>query len=129
MSQVKVFCLQQVLELHRSHLSQVIHSCVMDVLGLPASKKAHRFFGLDVENFFMPEGRSEQYTIIEISMMSGRTQSTRKALIRALFDRISAEVGIAQQDLEICIIESPPENWGFRGVHGDEAQLPYRVEV
>jgi 5-carboxymethyl-2-hydroxymuconate isomerase len=129
MSQVKVFCIQQVLDLHRDELSRVIHSCVMDVLGLPVGKKAHRFFAMSPENYFMPDGRSEKYTIIEISMISGRTRETKKALIRALFDRISNEVGITQQDLEICISESPAENWGFRGLHGDEAQLPYRVEI
>jgi hypothetical protein len=46
-----------------------------------------------------------------------------------LFERVDAAVGITPQDLEVCLIESPPENWGFRGVHGDEAQLSYAVRV
>jgi len=101
----------------------------MDALGLPQDKRAHRFFPLDREDFYMPGGRSDAYIILEISMMAGRTVETRKKLVRLLFDRICAEVGIAHQDIEICIFESPAENWGFRGFHGDEVQLNYKVNI
>jgi hypothetical protein len=40
-----------------------------------------------------------------------------------------AGVGIAAQDVEIVIYEAPAENWGFRGLHGDEAALSYKVRV
>lgn len=129
MAQVKVFGVAERLIPRRSALSEVIHRSVMDVLGLPAGKRAHRFFPLASEDFFMPEGRSLDYTIVEVSMMSGRTVETRKRLVKTLFERIHAEVGIVPMDLEICISESPPENWGFRGLHGDEAQLDYAVRV
>lgn len=101
----------------------------MDALGMPEDKRAHRFIPLDSENFLMPGGRTDNYTIIEISMMSGRTKETKKRLIRLLFDHIEAEIGIQPQDIEICIYESPPENWGFRGFHGDEVQLNYKIDV
>ena len=58
-----------------------------------------------------------------------RRVAARKRLIRLLFDRISAELGIAQQDIEICISESPAHNWSFRGMHGDEVKLNYRIDV
>ncbi len=129
MSQIKFYGLSAHLRQQRQKLSDTTHACIMEVLGLPASKRAHRFIHLAPEDFFMPEGRSAAYTIIEIQMMSGRTTATRKQLIRQLFDRIEAEVAISAQDLEIAIFESPAENWGFRGFHGDEVQLPYRVKV
>jgi hypothetical protein len=46
-----------------------------------------------------------------------------------LFDRISAEVGISNMDVEICIYENPACNWGFRGMHGDEIKLNYAINV
>ena len=30
---------------------------------------------------------------------------------------------------EICIQESPACNWGFRGMHGDEVKLNYKINV
>ena len=96
---------------------------------MPKDKRAHRLIALAKEDFMMPEGRTEAYTSIEISMIEGRTSETKKKLIRLLFDRIQEQVGISHMDLEICIYESPACNWGFRGMHGDEIQLNYEINV
>lgn len=129
MSQVKIYGLKGNLETIREKLSNTIHACVMEALGLPEDKRAHRFFPLERENFYMPGGRTDAYVILEISMMAGRSAETRKKLVRLLFDRIRDEVGIDHQDIEICIYESPAENWGFRGFHGDEVKLNYKVNI
>ncbi|MCW8194446.1 tautomerase family protein [Proteobacteria bacterium 005FR1] len=129
MSQVKIYGISEQLMPVREQLSDLIHECIMDVLGLPAGKRAHRFFPMARENMFYPEGRTDAYTILEISMMAGRSVETRKRLVRTLFDRIEAQLGIAPNDLEICIEESPPCNWGFRGIHGDEAKLNYKISI
>lgn len=129
MAQVKIYGIRDKLMPIRERLSDVIHECVMEALQFPADKRAHRFFHLAKEDFFAPAGRSDAYTIIEISMITGRTVETRKKLIRLLFDHIRNKVGIAHQDLEICIQESPAENWGFRGMHGDEVKLNYKIAV
>ena len=84
---------------------------------------------LEKENMYYPSGRTDAYTIIEISMISGRETATKKKLIRLLFDNIQEKVGIAHQDIEICIYESPACNWGFRGMHGDEVILNYKINV
>jgi len=42
---------------------------------------------------------------------------------------VAPALGVAPDDLEIVILESPPENWGIRGRSGDELDLPYRVDV
>jgi hypothetical protein len=129
MAQIKVYGLKDQLEPIREKLSISIHQCVMEALGLPEDKRAHRFFPLEKENFYMPGGRSEAYTIIEISMIEGRSVETRKRLVRLLFDRIRDEIGIEYQDIEVCIYESPAANWGFRGFHGDEVKLNYEVNI
>ena len=129
MSQVKIYGVADKLIPRRDVISSVIHGCVMEALGLPEDKRAHRFIPLEKENFFMPGGRTEEYIIIEISMIAGRSRETKKRLVRLLFDRIAEEIGIQPQDVEICIYESPPENWGFRGFNGDEIKLNYKIEV
>ncbi len=96
---------------------------------MPKDKRAHRFVLLAKDDLMMPEGRTEGYTTIEISMIEGLTSETKKKLIRLLFDRIKEQVGISHMDLEICIYESPACNWGFRGMHGDEIQLNYEINV
>jgi 5-carboxymethyl-2-hydroxymuconate isomerase len=129
MSQIKIYGLKANLDSIKQRLSDVIHSCVMDALQFPADKRAHRFIGLENDDFFMPAGRSDAYIILEITMIEGRSVETRKKLIRLLFDRIKADVGIDNMDVEICIYESPACNWGFRGMHGDEIKLNYTINV
>ena len=62
-------------------------------------------------------------------MIEGRSVDAKKKLIRLLFDNIRDKVGIQHQDVEICIYESPACNWGFRGMHGDEVALNYKINV
>jgi phenylpyruvate tautomerase PptA (4-oxalocrotonate tautomerase family) len=129
MSQVKIYGIKEMLSPIRQSLSDTIHACVMEALGLPEDKRAHRFIPMDRDDFFIPGGRTEAYTIIELSMIEGRTVETKKKLVRLLFDNIRDIVGIEHQDVEICIYESPASNWGFRGFHGDEVKLNYKIGV
>jgi phenylpyruvate tautomerase PptA (4-oxalocrotonate tautomerase family) len=62
-------------------------------------------------------------------MFEGRSVEAKKRLIGLLFERMHAQLGIAPQDVEITIFETPRHNWGIRGQAGDELGLEYRVEV
>lgn len=129
MSQVRIYGHREPLARHREALSDTVHACLVDALGLPESKRFHRFFPMDSEDFIHPDDRGENYTIIEISMFSGRSTEAKKRLIRLLFERVEAETGIVPQDVEITIFESPASDWGIRGRCGDELALDYDVNV
>ena len=129
MAQIKIYGIREKLTPIREDLSAVIHDCVMEALKYPADKRAHRFFPMDKEDMLYPEGRTDAYTIIEITMIEGRSVQAKKKLIRLLFDNIRDRIGIHHQDIEICIQESPAHNWGFRGMHGDEVTLNYKINV
>ncbi|MDR0793732.1 MAG: tautomerase family protein [Chitinophagaceae bacterium] len=129
MAQVKIYGIKEKLIPVRELLSDVIHECVMEALRFPRDKRAHRFFPMDRENMLYPQGRTDAYTIIEFTMIEGRTIESRKKLVKLLFDRIKERVGIEPQDIEVCIQESPACNWGFRGMHGDEVKLNYKINV
>lgn len=128
MVQTKIYGLRERLDPIKLELSDAIHSCVMDALQYPSDKRAHRFFPLDASDFFYPAGRTDRYTIIEFSMIEGRSIEAKKQLIRLLFERVQS-LGISTQDLEMTIFETPKHNWGFRGLPGDEHQLNYKIEV
>lgn len=128
MVQVKIYGLREQLDPIKQELSNIIHSCLIDALQYPADKRAHRFFPLDASDFYYPVGRTERYTIIEFSMIEGRSIEAKKKLIALLFERVKA-LEIDSQDLEITISETPKYNWGFRGLPGDEHQLNYKIEV
>jgi hypothetical protein len=126
--QAKIYGLKEYLEPIKPQLFDVIHSCIMEALQYPADKRCHRFFALEKADFFYPVGRTERYTIIEFSMIEGRTVAAKKQLIRLMFERAQS-LGISTQDLEMTIFETPKHNWGFRGLPGDEHDLNYKIEV
>lgn len=110
-------------------LSETIHKSVVDALSYPAEKRFHRFIALESENFVFPSNRTHEYIIIEISMFEGRSVEAKKALVHALYKNIAGSCGISTNDVEITIFETPKENWGIRGIPGDELALNYKVNV
>ncbi len=129
MGQIKIYGVNTILNPIKVKLSNVIHSCMVDALDLPSDKKFHRFFPMDKEDFYFASGRTEAYTVIEISMFEGRTAEAKKLLIKLLFERIKQELNISNQDVEITIFETPKHNWGIRGLPGDELTLNYKIDV
>ena len=129
MAQVKIYGLRKNLHEIQNKLSETIHNCIVQSLSFPKDKKYHRFIKLDENDMIFPDDKSYKYTIIEIVMMEGRTTKTKKKLIKSLFENIETNLDISSHDIEICIIETPISNWGFRGMTGDEIKLDYQIKV
>lgn len=129
MTQIKIYGLAETLDPIRTSVSDTIHSCLVDFFKLPVDKRFHRFFRLQREDFMFPGDRSPSYLIVEISCFEGRAAATKKALIRALFERIDRNCGIRPYDVEITITETPRWNWGVRGFTGDELSMTYPIGV
>lgn len=129
MAQVKIYGLHTHLYGKQQVISDAIHAAVMEALSFPANKRAHRFFLLESENFYMPEGRTDAYTIIEISMFEGRSIEAKKKLIHLIFENMEKQAKVLPADVEITITETPRHHWGFRGQTGDQISLNYEVEV
>ncbi|MES9833048.1 MAG: tautomerase family protein [Candidatus Thiodiazotropha sp. DIVDIV] len=126
---IRIYGIKQKLNPIKKKLSDLINQCMVKALSFPDNKRAHRFFPMEKEDYFYPEGRTDAYTVIEISMMEGRSVEAKKRLIHLLFNSIESELGVSPMDVEITISEAPACNWGFRGGTGDEAKLSYNVKV
>jgi Tautomerase enzyme len=129
MAQFKIYGRTEYLRQVHGQLGELIHEAAVRTLQLPADKRFQRYIGLEDWQLVAPPDRSARYLIIEVLMFSGRSVATKKGLIGALMADIPAGLGIAAVDLEITIVESPRENWGIRGAHGDELTLNYKVEI
>ncbi|SDZ39292.1 Tautomerase enzyme [Evansella caseinilytica] len=128
MGQIKVYGIKDSLNPIKETLSEIIHSCMVEAFEIPADKKFHRFFPMDKKDFYYPSGRTEAYTIIEVSMFEGRTVEAKKRFFQLLYERSNRELQLSPQDVEITIFETPQHNWGIRGMPGDELRLHYKVD-
>jgi phenylpyruvate tautomerase PptA (4-oxalocrotonate tautomerase family) len=127
MAQVKVYGNRSVWGERRAEVSDALHEALVRTWQLPQDKRFHRFLLLDDGDLVAP--RSDAYLVVEIVCFTGRSRETKRALIAALYDDVAPRLGLDVNDLEIVIVESPKENWGIRGMAGDELTLSYRVDV
>ena len=127
MAQVKVYGRRSVWGARRQEVSDAVHGALVAAWGLPADKRFQRFLLLDDEDLVAP--RSPQYLVVEVVCFTGRSPAAVRALVAAFFDDVAPSLGLAPDDLEVVVLESPPTHWGIRGVSGDELTLPYRVDV
>lgn len=128
MAQYKIYGRESFLRSKSDLLSDAIHRASIEALGLPEDKRFHRFLPMEPWQFIHPSDRTDQYIIIEIMMFEGRPEETVKVLFRQIAENIVASCGIATDDLEIVLTESPRRHWFIRGFPGDELELNYRVE-
>jgi phenylpyruvate tautomerase PptA (4-oxalocrotonate tautomerase family) len=129
MAQFKIYGHRSYLEASHAAISDIVHAAAVRALKLPDDKCFHRFIALEPWQLVAPSDRSERYLIIELVMFAGRSTDAKKALIRALMDDLASGLELHSNDIEVTIIESPRENWGIRGQHGDELALSYKVEL
>lgn len=129
MTQVKVYARDHWLPAARTAISEAIQAAVVSALEYPPEKWVHRFFPMSEDDFVWGFDRSDRYTIVEVSMFTGRSPETKRRLIMGLFANLQEAVGLQPNDLEITIVETPRENWGIRGLPGNEVGLDYRVDV
>lgn len=123
-----IYGLKDQLAPRKAQMREIIFECLKLQLDIPHGKHALRFIGLEADDYFYPEGRSENFTVIEINLMEGRAEATKKRLIKMLFSQFQQALGIQPIDLEITIKEQPAHCWGFRGMTGDEANdLTYSI--
>ena len=79
---ITVFGLKSKLEPRREQLAEVIYNSLYLGLDIPKGKHAIRFLCLEKEDFYYPFDRSDDYTVIEINLMAGRMEGTKKRLIK-----------------------------------------------
>jgi phenylpyruvate tautomerase PptA (4-oxalocrotonate tautomerase family) len=127
MVHVTVSGLRRVWGERRSEVSDALHAALVGAWRIPQDKRFHRFHLLDDGDLVVP--RSDAYLLVEVLCFAGRSPEAKRALVRAMYDDVAPALGLAADDLELVVVESPRENWGIRGLAGDELALGYRVDV
>ena len=127
MVQVKVYGNRSAWGTRRAEVSDALHAALVGAWRIPEDKRFHRFLLLEDGDLVAP--RSESYLMIEVVAFAGRSREAKRELVRRMYDDVAPALGLAADDLELVVLESPPDSWGIRGRSGDELSLDYRVDV
>jgi phenylpyruvate tautomerase PptA (4-oxalocrotonate tautomerase family) len=106
-----------------------IQSALREALKIPEADRTLRLVEHPPANFAVPPGRGEKYTLVEVTMFSGRSMNAKRTLYQAIVRNLGA-VGVPTLDIKIALIEVPPENWGLRGgLPASEIDLGFKIDV
>ena len=106
-----------------------VHAAMKEALLIPEHDRHIRYIEHAPEDFQVPPGKTEEYTLIEITLFQGRSIDAKRNLYQAVVRNLGS-LGIAPEDVFIVLIESPPENWGVRGgIPASEVDLGFKIDV
>ncbi|MEC5398615.1 tautomerase family protein [Uliginosibacterium sp. H1] len=97
-------------------------------LKLPEGDRQIRYVTHRPEHFAVPADRSADFTVIEITLFSGRSLDAKRQLYALLVDELGA-LGIARNDVFVVLNEQPQENWGLGGKAACDLELGFKVDV
>jgi phenylpyruvate tautomerase PptA (4-oxalocrotonate tautomerase family) len=106
-----------------------VQSALREALKIPEGDRTLRLIEHPPSHFAVPPGRGEKFTLIEVTMFSGRSMSAKRALYQAIVRNLVA-FDVPPSDIKITLIEAPPENWGLRcGLPASETDLGFKIDV
>ncbi len=127
---VRIEMLQGKSHSYKKTILNIVHQALVDAFKIPDYDRNQRIFELDKDNFEIPENRSDDYLLIEITAFQGRSYEAKKKLYQAIVDNLAHELGITRTDILIVLQEPPLENWGIAGGRpANEVNLSFKIDV
>ena len=100
---------------YKDKLLECVHEALVESIGIEDWDRFQRIGEIDPEDFETAPGKTEHFTIIEITMFPGRSAEQKKQLIETVAGKLKEELMIEPTDVLIVINEPPNENWGLGG--------------
>lgn len=115
---------------YKKKLLDSIHSALVESFKIPDNDRIQRLYELDPDNFETVQGKSDKYTLIEITVFKGRSIEAKRILYSRIVKNLNESLEIAGSDVLIVINEPPLENWGIRGGKAAiDIDLGFKIEV
>jgi phenylpyruvate tautomerase PptA (4-oxalocrotonate tautomerase family) len=110
-------------------LIDAVYQAQREALKVPEGDCQIRYIEHKPEHFAVPPEKTENYTLVEITLFPGRSLDAKRILYRSIVGRFG-ELGIAPTDIFIVLNEPPLDNWGIRGgVPASEVDIGFKLTV
>ncbi|MBO7485685.1 MAG: tautomerase family protein [Spirochaetaceae bacterium] len=92
-----------------------IHEGLIDAFGIAGWDRFQRIEEFDKSSWEAPEGKTENFMIIELTIFPGRTHEQKKCVIEKITGLLFEKLEIPATDVFIVMNEPSLENWGMGG--------------
>ena len=96
-------------------LMEAVYLSMREALKVPEDDRQVRYIEHRPEHFWVAPGKTENYTLVEVTMFPGRSIDAKRTLYQGIVQRLGA-LGIAPLDVMVVLTEPPKESWGVLGV-------------
>ncbi len=115
---------------YRKAVLDGVHKGLVQSFKIPEQDRIQTLHELGPDHFEIPSSKTEQFTIIEVIALKGRSMEAKKQLYETIAANLGKDPGIAGDDILIILYEPPLENWGIRGGKpASEVNLGFAVNI
>lgn len=108
---------------------EAVYQAQREALKVPEGDRQIRYFEHKPEHFAVPPGKTENYTLVEITLFPGRSLEAKRNLYKSIVRRFG-DLGIDQTDILIVLNEPPLDNWGIKGGSpASEVDIGFKLNV
>jgi phenylpyruvate tautomerase PptA (4-oxalocrotonate tautomerase family) len=126
---VKVSLLKGKSKEEKEALLDAIHAALIEAFKIPENDRNQRIFEFEPENFEIPEGKTSNYTLIEMDVFLGRSIEAKRKLYQTIVQNLQ-RLKFQASDVLIVLNEPQLDNWSVRGgVPASEIDLGFRIDV
>ena len=103
---------------YRRKVGDAVHQALVETIDVPVKDRFQLITEHDAEDFvfdreYLGIARSRDLVIIQATISAGRSLNLKRALYRAIAERLAAAVQLRPEDVWINLVEVAKENWSF----------------
>ena len=108
---------------------EAVYSAVQAALKVPDWDRTVRLIEHQPDHFPPPPGKGDRFTLINVTMFSGRSMDAKRALYAGIVDGLE-RLGVPPTDTMIYLTEVPMENMAVFGSRpASEMDLGFKVKI
>lgn len=100
---------------YKKEMLEGVHVALMNSIQIEDWDRFQRLYEIEDQFFERSEGKTDKFTMIEITMFQGRTKEQKAKLYEEIVRELYERLQIQATDIFIVLNEPPNENWGLAG--------------
>lgn len=127
---VKVSILKGRSKAEKKALMDAIHAALVESFMIPNQDRVQRIFEFEDDEFEIPNDRTRFFTIIEITILPGRSLNAKRSLYQSI-NRELKNVGYTNPNDIVIVLQEPQiDNWGIRGgIPASETNIGFKLDI
>ena len=115
---------------YKKALLDGVHAALVHTLKNPGDDRNQRLHELAAENYERRPGRTDKFTLVEITLFAGRSMDAKRSLYKSILENLGRDPKIDGNDIMIVLHEVPLENWGIKGGKpASEVDLGFKINI